>query len=136
MRRAIPWIFWLSGIYDGVLGLLFLVIPATVFEWYKGAPPNHFAYVQFPGALAVIFALMFFEVARDPMRHRDLVGYGALYKLAFSGVAIGYWLTRGLPDPWKPLAIIDLISLVLFAWAYLSLGQPERAAPAGRQATA
>ena len=41
-------LFLVAAIYDGVLGLVFLVQPGLAFELFDVVPPNHFAYVQFP----------------------------------------------------------------------------------------
>ena len=35
-------------------------------------PPNHWAYVQFPAALLVIFGLMFVAIAQDPVANRGI----------------------------------------------------------------
>jgi len=117
-------LFVLAAIYDGVLGLLFLAAPDYPFKIFEVTPPNHWGYVQFPAALLIIFALMFAAVARDPAGNRGLIPYGILLKLAYSGLVLRYWLTTGVPDMWKPLAVIDLVMAALFVWAYAALRGP------------
>jgi len=119
--KLISILFALTAVYDGAFGLLFLAAPGYPFELFEVTPPNHMAYVQFPAALLIVFALMFVVIARDPIRNRNLIPYGILLKLAYCGVAFPYWLTIDIPDMWKPLAVIDLVLAVLFASAYLAL---------------
>jgi hypothetical protein len=120
-------LFWLSAAYDGVLGILFLAAPAWVFATVEVEPPNHVAYVQFPAALLIIFALVFARIARDPLRNRDQIVYGILLKMAYCGLAFYYWATRDIPWIWKPFAWIDLAMGVLFVVAYKSLNKAARA---------
>jgi hypothetical protein len=83
--------------------------------------PNHWAYVQFPGALLLIFALMFIAIARNPVQKKDLIIYGILLKAAYCSIAFWYWVTRGIPNLWKPFAVIDLVMAALFFWSYRRL---------------
>jgi hypothetical protein len=117
----ISMLFLLVALYDGALGVIFLAAPSAVFTWGEVTPPNHFGYVQFPAALLIIFALMFVAVARDPAKHRDLMIYGILLKLSYCGLAFAYWFTSGIPSLWKPFAVIDLVSLGLFAWSFAAV---------------
>lgn len=114
-------LFWLAAVYDGVLGLLFIVAPKLPFETFDVTLPNHLGYVQFPAALLVIFALMFVAVARDPVANRNLIPYGILLKVAYCAVTLAYWTTTDVPGMWKPLAVADVVMGLLFAWAYLLL---------------
>jgi hypothetical protein len=114
-------LFVIAGIYDWLLGALFLMAPSWPFRQFDIAEPNHPAYVQFPGALLMIFALMFFLVASDPSRYRQLIPFGILLKVAYCGLAFGYWSTAGIPGMWKVFAVIDLVMGVLFVWSFLAL---------------
>lgn len=114
-------LFWIASLYDGVLGVLFLVAPAWLFAQLNVAPPNHVAYVQFPAALLIIFALIFARIARDPVGHRDQIIYGILLKAAYCGLAFYYWATSEIPWIWKPFACIDLVMGVLFVVAHFRL---------------
>jgi hypothetical protein len=121
---AIKVLFWFAGLYDAALGLVFLLAPAGVFAWFGVVPPNHYGYVRFPAALLVIFGLMFFAVALDPVRNRNLIPFGIMLKLAYCGVVFGYWATSGLPTLWKPFALFDAVFALLFlqAWRMLEEG--------------
>jgi hypothetical protein len=118
MVRAL---FFVAALYDGVLGVAFLVAPAAVFSGFGVTPPNHWGYVQFPAALLVTFALMFLTVARDPEGNRNLIPYGVLLKLSYCGIVFGYWFAAGIPGMWKPFAVADLAFLLLFVWAYATI---------------
>ena len=111
-------LFLLAAVYDGVLGVWFLVAPGHPFELFEVTPPNHMAYVQFPAALLLIFGLMFLSIARDPVAHRDLILYGILLKIAYCGVASYHWAMGGIPWMWQPFVLIDAVMGVLFVLAF------------------
>ena len=122
-QRSVSVLFYLAALYDGVLGAAFLVAAPALFEWVGVAPPNHFGYVHFPAALLIVFALMFISIARDPVANRRLILYGILLKVSYCAVAFYHWVAGGIPFIWKPFAIIDLVFLVLFAWASMVLSK-------------
>jgi hypothetical protein len=117
-HRLVSILFTVAGLYDGILGVAFLLAPAAVFARYAVAPPNHFGYVQFPAALLIVFAIMFFAVAVDPRANRNLIPYGILLKASYCGLVFGYWSTQGIPDMWKPFAVADVVFAALFFWAW------------------
>jgi len=121
-------LFVFASLYDGVLGILFLAVPAWVFATLNVAPPNHVAYVQFPAALLIIFAIIFMRIAINPVAHRGQIIYGILLKTAYCGLAFYYWATIGIPWIWKPFAITDLVMGVLFVIAHYSLSTLPSAA--------
>ena len=114
-------LFLVAALYDGLLGLAFLVAAGWIFQSAQVTPPNHLGYVHFPGALLMIFGIMFAAIARRPRENRGLIPYGILLKLAYCGVAGYHWLAGGIPALWKPFVLIDLVFLALFILAYRSL---------------
>lgn len=123
-HRPISWLFGLGAVYDALLGAAFLLVPGVVFSQFHVPPPNHWGYVQFPGALLLIFALMFLAVARAPMANRNLIPFGIWLKVAYSGTVFAYWFSpTGIPNLWKPFAVIDLLFGVLFFVAWRTLGE-------------
>jgi hypothetical protein len=116
--RLVSILFAVASVYEGVLGAAFLVAPAALFTWFGVTPPNHFGYVQFPAALLIVFAIMFFAVAANPRANKNLIPYGVLLKASYCGLVFGYWFTQGVPDMWKPFAVADLVFAVLFFWAW------------------
>ena len=113
-------LFIIAALYDGVLGLIFLFFPGLAFQIFEVTPPNHFAYVQFPAILLLIFAAMFWRVAMDPIPNRFIMLYGVALKTGYSGLVFYYMLTTGVPQMWVPWAWADLVFLVLFllSWNY------------------
>jgi hypothetical protein len=120
-QPAIVALFVVAAIYDGLLGSAFLFAGGALFEWFQVTPPNHFGYVHFPAAIMIVFALMFLAIARNPQANRNLIPYGILLKVSYSGVAFFHWFTAEIPNMWKPLAIVDIGFLALFIWAYRAL---------------
>jgi hypothetical protein len=131
-RSAVSLLFVVAALYDGLLGIVFLLAGPRMYTWFEVAPPNHFGYVHFPAALLIVFALMFAAIAKNPMANRNLIPYGILLKVTYCAVVFFHWFNAGLPNMWKPFAFIDLVFLVFFVWAYLALGKvtsgadPER----------
>jgi hypothetical protein len=124
MRADLRWIrilFVSAGIYDGLLGMAFVVAPRTIFQSMNVAPPNHIAYVQFPAMLLIVFATMYFMVAARPVERRDLVPFGMGLKFAYCVLAFWYMATEGIPTMWVPWAWVDLVYLLLFALAWRQL---------------
>jgi hypothetical protein len=114
-------LFILAALYDGVLGIVFLIAPWWVFRTLEVTPPNHWGYVQFPAALLLVFACLFAAIARDPVGKRDLIPYGIGIKIAYCVITFAYWAGSGIPDMWKPFAVIDVLMAILFAWSYVAL---------------
>jgi hypothetical protein len=118
-------LFYVAALYDGVLGVAFLLAAPALFEWVGVTPPNHFGYIHFPAALLIVFALLFLSIARRPEINRHLIPYGILLKISYCAVVFYHWFTAGIPFIWKPFAIADLVFLVVFIWAYAELGKPR-----------
>jgi len=125
MKRypAITALFVVAAAYDGILGLMFALVPRLVFETFGVTPPNHYGYVRFPGLLLLVFAALFAAVARAPRENRNLIPFGAGLKVSYCALVFWYWVTSSIPGMWKPFAIADLVFLVLFVLAYRRLGE-------------
>lgn len=108
----------LAALYDGVLGLAFLLAGQRVYDHFNVLPPNHWGYVQFPALLLIVFALMFAAVAISPHKHRGLILCGIGLKLSYCGVVFWHMAHDGLPSMWAPFAWIDAVWVLAFAWAY------------------
>ena len=107
-------VFWLSALYDFVLGIAFLFAAQSLFAHFEVEPPNHLGYVHFPALLLIIFAMMYGRIALDPVENRAFIPYGIGLKAAYAGVAIFHNLTDGIPAMWMPFAYIDLVFLIVF----------------------
>ena len=121
-------LFIVAGIYEGLLGLAFLTFPLQIFERFAVEAPNHLGYVQFPALLLVVFAWMFFKVASDPARYRELIPYGCGLKMSYCGLVFYYDMSGGIPAMWIPFAWADLAFLVLFVLAWTGTRSELRAA--------
>jgi len=120
--------FVVAGLYDGILGIAVLLAWSAIYAYFGVTPPNHPAYVQFPALLLLIFAAMFFRIARDPVANRSLIFYGVALKVAYSGTAFWYAVTERIPAMWLPFAWADLAFLALFLVAWRSIGAAPAAA--------
>jgi hypothetical protein len=122
-KPAVSLLFVIAALWDGLLGVAFLVAASALYRWFDVTPPNHFGYVHFPAALLIVFGLMFAVIAKNPVANRNLIPFGMLLKVSFCGVVFYHWISAGLPNMWKPFAFVDLAFLVLFIWAYAALGR-------------
>ena len=129
-RPFVRALFALAGCYDALIGLAFLVAGPWIFDRAGVPQPDHWGYIQFGALLLVIFGAMFFAIARDPVRNRNLMPFGMLLKLAYCGIVCYYWVTTGCPFLFKPFVAIDALMLILFLLAYRSVrdsGGPSQA---------
>jgi len=124
--RTISAFYIIAALYDGILGIAFILAAPKLFTLAQVTPPNHFGYIHFPAALLLIFALMFYAVAKDPCKNRNLIPYGILLKLSYSSTVFFYWFTSGIPHIWKPFAIIDLAFMIIFFITYSILGNKQQ----------
>lgn len=134
MRRVASAVFYVAAVYDGILGLAFVGLAPTIFDAFGVTRPNHLGYVQFPGLLLIVFALMFARIARAPQPNRHLMIYGILLKASFCGVVFWHWLLHDVPGMWKPLALADAVFGALFVWAYVGLRRGADGHGSGRSA--
>jgi hypothetical protein len=126
-EKMIKVFYVVAGLYDGILGIAFLFSPAAIYAMYAVEPPNHMAYVQFPALLLIIFAAMFFRIARDPVKNRDLILYGCALKVSYCSMVFWYQATSTIPAMWVPWAWADLVFLVLFIYTWRALGREAQA---------
>jgi hypothetical protein len=113
-------LFLIAALYDGALGLAFLVAPLALYNAMGIPPPNHLAYIQFPAAVLIVFAVGFLMVARAPRECRAIIPLGILLKGAYSSVVLGHWIFGTMPPHWAVFAWIDLGFLILFVIALRS----------------
>jgi hypothetical protein len=112
-------LFVVAGLYDFVIGLAFLFFGPQVFDAAAVPHPNHWGYLQFGSLLLIIFGVMFFAVAHNPVANRNLIPYGMLLKVSYTGLVAYYWVTTDCPFMFKPFAVIDAVMFVLLFLAYM-----------------
>jgi hypothetical protein len=115
-------IFGLSALYDGLLAVIFLFFHAAIFAHFGIPQPNHSGYIHFPALLMVVFALLYWRIALDPVKFKVLIPYGMGLKISYCLVVFAHRLTGGIPSMWLPFAWFDLASLLAFymSWKALS----------------
>jgi hypothetical protein len=117
--NGIKALYLIGGLYDFILGVAFLLIPAYVFNLFHITPPNHWGYVSFAAAILATFGIMFFQIAKDPITNRNLIPYSILLKISYCGVIFGYYFFGGgIPKIWTVFGLFDFIFLLLFIYAY------------------
>lgn len=119
-------LFWVAAVYDLTLGIVFLFFAEPAFELLDAESqlPEQGAFVSLIAAFLFVIGVAYVLIARgNLLRNRDLIAIGALYKLAYTSVAVYYLAIGEYPD----LAFIavfglaDLVFLVLMTecWRYL-----------------
>jgi hypothetical protein len=111
-------LFAVAGLYDFLIGLAFFLAGPQLFNATGTPYPNHWGYAQFGSLMLVIFGIMFFAVAYDPIANRNLMPYGMLLKASYTGIVAYYWVTVDCPWLFKPFAVVDAVMLLLFLLAY------------------
>jgi hypothetical protein len=114
------WVFRIAAVSDGLGGAAMFLAPSWTFHQFGVAEPGHPAFIQFPGAVLMIFAAMFNKIAQEPAQFRHLIPYGIALNAAYCALALWYGLNPGIPTMWKTVAIIELVMGVLFVHAYQS----------------
>lgn len=123
MEGSIRPLFYLAALYDGFFGLVFVIAPTWALGTVGVPVPYHVGFIQFPAALLIVFAIMFFVVARRPMENRNLIPYGIMLKVSYCAVIFPYWILGRMTIIWKPFAIADLVFALLFWLAHQKLGE-------------
>src|SRR5262245_11778087 len=119
-------LFGIVGAYDLIIGLAFLCFGPRIFDATGIPHPNHWGYIQFGALLLMVFVTMFFTGAYDPVANRNLMPFGMLLKLSYTGLVAYYWVTSECPLLFKPFAIIDAVMFVLILLAYRKREVPAR----------
>ncbi|MDA3837996.1 MAG: hypothetical protein PF574_03330 [Candidatus Delongbacteria bacterium] len=127
--KLVSVLFVIGGLYDGLLGLYFLMFPLKIFDIYEVTRPDHVGYIHFPALLLITFGIMFFQIASDPKKNENLIPYGILLKISFCSAVLYHWFDKGIPYFWKPFAFFDLGFLLLFFWAFAALKRERREKP-------
>lgn len=120
-------LYALAALYDGLLGLAFVVVAPEIFQRAGIPPPNHWGYVHFAAGVLVIFGFLFFQIARRPVENRGLIVYGILLKICYITTIVWHSLHGGLPALWQWFAAADALFILLFFWSMTVLELAPRA---------
>ncbi len=110
-------LYGFAALYDGLLGLGFVVAAPQVFQLAGITPPNHWGYVHFAAGVLVIFGFMFLQIAREPVANRGLIVYGILLKICYVSTIVWHSFHGGLPPLWQWFAVADAVFILLFFWS-------------------
>ena len=122
--KSVSLLFYVAAVYNLVFGIAFLFAAQPLFELFKTSQPEHPGYIQFMSLVMMVFAAMFFQIARKPEQNRNLIPYAVLLKLSSVCVIMWHWfVSHTIPPIWKPFSIIDLIYLIAMLWAMSALAK-------------
>ncbi|MBU1043174.1 MAG: hypothetical protein KJ915_02095 [Candidatus Omnitrophica bacterium] len=113
--------FIFAALYDGILGVLFLIVPLQICKTFNITPPNHLGYVQFPALLLIAFAVLFMNIARDPIANKNLLLYGILLKISYCSVVFYHLAFGVIPLIWVVFAFLDFGFLLIFLYVHKKL---------------
>lgn len=122
-------LYGIAAAYEIALGLAFIAAGPTIFSALEITPPNHWGYLHFSAGLLLVFGFMFFQLARDPVAHRELVPYAILFKLCYVATVAWHWANGDVPALWKAFAAADVVFAGLFGWSWSFLPRAESAHP-------
>lgn len=131
--RRFEWLFLMAALYDGVLGVAFLLFYEPIFDALGVDPPDHASYVHLTAGYVAVQGLGYYFVWRNMLRNVDIVKVGAVYKFVYVAVAV-YYLMSGelLHNIFAWFAAFDvafLIGFVLFLGLAQPIGAGQPAAP-------
>lgn len=127
-ERYYRMLFWVAAAYDIVLGIMFLFFADPAFRLLdiEDQLPEFTGFVSLIAAFLFVIGLAYVFIARgDLERNRDLIAVGALYKLAYSGVA-AYYLAVGVYPHLVFIAVFglaDVVFLILMSECWWFLGR-------------
>lgn len=111
------WFFLVAGLYDVVLGVIFLVAGERLLDAIGMTLPPHVAYIQLAAVFVAIQGLSYLIAWTDPLANVGIVWVGVAYKAGYAGLAFWYLAIGDLPSVFfVPWAIADLAFMVGFLW--------------------
>ena len=102
-----------AALYDGILGLLFLLFFRPILGLLGAAVPENPVYLQLAAGCIALFGLGFWWAAQRPVRNLDLVRLGTGLKVFFVCLAAYAAAVGLLPHPlFLVLALLDALFVV------------------------
>lgn len=102
-----------AALYDGILGLLFLLFFRPILGLLGAAVPENPVYLQLAAGCIALFGLGFWHAAQHPVRNLDLVRLGTGLKVFFVCLAAYAAAVGLLPHPiFLVLALLDALFVV------------------------
>ena len=116
--------FLVASIYDLVLGAIFFLFYRAVFSYFNIPLPNYPMYLQMSAAFVIAMGFGYYFVYKNLYRNADLVKLGIVYKIAYSVLAIYFYLASLAHVIFFLLAMVDIIFLALFV-SFLSYAKKK-----------
>jgi hypothetical protein len=114
--RLARWIYGLSAVYGVIVLAPFLFLEKAIAA--QTAPFNHPEYYYGFLSAALVFQLVFFLIARDPVRLRPIMPATVLEKWGWGVAAWTLWLQHRTQAQLVAFATIDVALGVLFLVAW------------------
>lgn len=114
-------LYAVAALYEGLLGLVFIIAAPRVFALAGITPPNHWGYVHFAAGVLVIFSFMFYRIALQPVAERNLILYGIFLKVCYVATVGWHWCQGDVPAMWKWFAGADAVFALLFFWSLVMI---------------
>lgn len=114
-------VFYAAGIY----GIIALLPQYFMLEKIGQDSPPAITHPEFFYGfigVALVFQLIFFIIAREPLKYRVLMPVSVLEKLSFAVPCIILYLQNRLAAPMLAAGLIDLTLSVLFTVAFFKTG--------------
>jgi hypothetical protein len=118
----VRWIFWAAAIFG-----IAVIAPLYFLEGWMSAnfpppiarPENYYGFVGVTLASQFLYVL----IALDPVRFRPVILVGMAGKLSFVGACTTLYLQGRIALPVFAMSLFDLVWVVLFALAWVRIGQ-------------
>jgi len=119
-------IFWVGALWNLLGAGLFFLFWRQAFAWLQLAHPNYVAFFHAWLALAFVFGIGYYYVARDLYGNVNIVRLGIYGKTAFAVIFIYHVMFNNFHPIFLSGAIVDLVFVVLYA-LFLAHARPREA---------
>ena len=116
-NRYYKGLYLIAALYDFILGVAFIFFYRYIFEITGMNLPNNPAYLTFSATVIALFGVLLFMIYLKPEGSRRLVIYAILFKFAYIGTVLYYYLLVGqsyVDAPFLIFAGFDAIFALLF----------------------
>lgn len=116
MRAYARWLFGSAAALNLSVGVLLLFLRGAVAPLIALDPitGTNLVLANLTGIFIALFGYAYFLVARDPVRYRPFISFGAIGKLLAVVGATVPWLTGHIPPTIPVLLSADLVYAILF----------------------
>jgi len=110
-------LFLIAGLYDFILGIIFLFFYRQIFFLTGMNLPENPAYLTFCAILIALFGILLFMIYFDLENSRKMIIYSVLIKFGYVGTVIYYFFVVGkdyVDAPFLIFAVFDFVFAILF----------------------